>query len=238
MVLYIIVRYPLLLLAPLGFSVLRREPRRCDLLGLWLLTSLFGASMGGNWFPHYFQQVLPPLAVAVALALRALASSAQQSRPALRWCWPPWRVTTVLSLIYLAATVGFVLLPSPDASRLVIDHSHPPTATRDVAHYLRTHTAPQDRIYVAYGQGDIYYLSQRRPAARWLHTNEIRRIPGAFDEQMALLTAPTTAPRYIVAAQDFDHRGLDADGVLRSIVARRYVLETTIGGIPLYRRID
>lgn len=194
--------------------------------------------MGGNWFPHYFQQVLPPLAVAVALGLRALASSAQQLRPALWWCWPPLRVTTVLSLIYLAATVGLVLLPSADASRLVIDHSHPPTATRDVAHYLRTHTTSQDRIYVAYGQVDIYYLSQRRPAARWLHTNEIRWIPGAFEEQMALLIAPATAPRYIVVARSFDYRGLDTDGVLRSLVERQYVLETTIGGIPLYRRID
>ncbi len=237
-VLYIVARYPVLLLTLLGVFMLRPDAYRRDLLGLWLSLSLFGASIGGNWFPHYFQQLLPPLSVAVALALRAMVSSVRASRPALRWCWPLLRVVTVFALLYLVATVGYMLLPSSDASRLVIDHSHPTTATRDVAYYLRTHTAPQDMIYVAYGQGDIYYLSQRRPAARWLHTNEIRRIPGAFDEQMILLTDPITSPRYIVAAQNFDYGGLDPNGTLRSLIAHQYVLETTIGGIPLYRRIN
>lgn len=237
-ILYIVARYPVLLLAPLGFFLLRRDAYRRDLLGLWLLLSLFGASIGGNWFPHYFQQLLPPLSVAVALALRALVSSVHVSRPTLRWCWPLLRVVTVFALMYIVGSVGYILLPFSDASRLVIDYSRPTTATRDVASYLRTHTAPQDRIYVAYGQGDIYYLSQRRPAARWLHTNEIRLIPGAFAEQMALLTDPATSPRYIVATQNFDYGGLDSKGTLRSLVAHQYVLETTISGIPLYRRID
>jgi hypothetical protein len=178
------------------------------------------------------------LSVAVALALRAMVSSVRSSRPALRWCWPLVRVVTVFALMYLVGSVGYILLPFSDPSRLVIDHSHPTMATRDVASYLRTHTTPQDRIYVAYGQGDIYYLSQRRPSARWLHTNEIRRIPGAFAEQMALLTDPATSPQYIVAAQNFDYGGLDTDGTLRSLVTHQYALETTIGGIPLYRRIN
>jgi len=45
-VLYIVARYPVLLLPPLGFFVLRRDAYRRDLLGLWLLLSLFGASIG------------------------------------------------------------------------------------------------------------------------------------------------------------------------------------------------
>lgn len=235
---YILACYPLLILAPVGFAAIRRDTRQRSLLWLWLLTSLGGAAIGGNWFPHYFQQLLPPLAVAVALALRALIVALPSPRPVRRRLQPLLRVYAALCILYLLALIGIVLLPSDDASRLIIDHARPPQATRNVADYLRAHTTTQERIYVAYGQGDIYYLAQRRPAARWLHTNEIRRIPGAFDEQLALLTAPETTPRYIIAAQEFDYLGIDADGRLRALIAHQYVLETSIDGIPLFRRLD
>lgn len=233
---YIIIHFPVLLLTPLGLFAIRRDARRRDLLWLWLITSLGGASLGGNWYPHYFQQLLPPLSVAAVLALRSLMRPLKTSRTVLQWCWSALRVAAVLSLVYLLLSLVRVLFPSSDQSRLVIDHTFPPMATREVASYLRKHTAPEDTIYVAYGQGDIYFRSRRRPAARWLHANEIRRIPGAFDEQVARLADPASAPRYIVEAQDFARWGLDADGRLRALVARDYVLETTIEGIPLYRR--
>ena len=97
------------------------------------------------------------------------------------------------------------------------------------------HTAPGDAIYVAYDRADIYYLSRRYPAARWLYFRELKWTPGAFDEQVARLADPATAPRYVVAAQSFDDYGFDADGALRAVVARDYTLETTIEGVPLYR---
>jgi 4-amino-4-deoxy-L-arabinose transferase-like glycosyltransferase len=237
-VIYIATRYPLLLLAPVGFAALRREPRQRGLLALWLLTSLGGAAIGGNWFPHYFQQLLPPIAVAVALALRALFGALPASASLLRRAYPLLRVYAVLCAFYLLALVGIILAPTGDARRLVIDQTRTPGAISTIADYLRANTASDERIYVAYGQGDIYYLAQRRPAARWLHTNEIRRIPGAFDEQLILLTDPATAPRYILAAQPFDYRGLDPHGALRAVVASQYTLETTIDGIPIYRRRD
>ena len=106
-----------------------------------------------------------------------------------------------------------------------------------IAAYLAAHTTPADTIYVAYDHADIYYLAQRRPAARWLHFRELRWTPGAFDEQVARIADPATAPRYIVGAQAFDRWGFDPDGTLRAIVARDYTLETTIGDLPLYRRV-
>ena len=38
----------------------------CALLTGWLITSAIGASASGYFFPHYFQQLLPPLALAAA----------------------------------------------------------------------------------------------------------------------------------------------------------------------------
>jgi hypothetical protein len=109
-------------------------------------------------------------------------------------------------------------------------------AAAPVAVYLAAQTAPGDTIYVAYDHADIYYLAGRRPAARWLHFRELRWTPGAFEEQVARIADPATAPRYIVGAQAFDRWGFDPQGTLRAIVARDYTLETTIAGMPLYRR--
>ena len=110
------------------------------------------------------------------------------------------------------------------------------SAAAPIATYLAAHTADGDTIYVAYDHADIYYLSGRRPAARWLHFRELRGTPGAFAEQVARIGDPATAPRYIVGAQAFDRWGFDPDGALRAIVARDYGCETTIEGIALYRR--
>ena len=110
------------------------------------------------------------------------------------------------------------------------------SAAGPVAAYLRAHTAPGDAIYVAYDRADIYYLSRRYPAARWLYFRELKWTPGAFDEQVARLADPATAPRYIVAAQPFDWLELDPNGALRAVVARDYTLETAIGDMTLYRR--
>ena len=78
---------------------------------------------------------------------------------------------------------------------------------------------------------------RRRPAARWLHFRELGLHAGRIRRSRAArLADPATAPRYIVGAQAFDFRGFDADGALRAVVARDYTLETTIGGVPLYRR--
>ena len=93
-------------------------------------------------------------------------------------------------------------------------------------------------MYVTYEEAGVYYLAQRRPAARWLALHELAWIPGAFDEQVARLADPSQAPRYIVAVEPFDYQGMDGDGKLRAVVARDYTLETTIGGVPLYRHID
>lgn len=143
-------------------------------------------------------------------------------------------------VVFLGLTLVSVLTPPADPAKLVLQYSNVESPllfpTEAVAAYLREHAAPADTVYVAYQQPAIYYLAQRQPAGRWPDIPDIVDHPGAFDEQVALLADPITAPRYIVGAQPFDVAGLDADGRLRAVVARDYTQETTIGGIPLYHR--
>jgi len=229
--LYLVGHLPLLLLAPFGFRLAAHggDRRARTFLALWVFTALGGVSLGGNWFLHYYQQLLPPLAVALALVARGLLR-----RPVA----PPR-----FAALCLAACAAFAL--AFPIARGVVAGVDPATlpewepgvaAAAPVAAYLAAHTAPTETVYVAYDHADIYYLAARRPAARWLHFRELGWTPGAFAEQVNRLGDPATAPRYIVGAQAFDFRGFDADGALRAIVARDYTLETTIDGVPLYRR--
>lgn len=228
--LYLVGHLPLLLFAPLGLRLAAHNGGRGKraFLALWLATALGGVALGGNWFLHYYQQLLPPLTIALALAGRWLLR-----RPLL-----PARFA-------VAVVAGFAALPlifSLGGSFAGVEPRTLPgwepgvSAAAPIAEYLATHTTGRDTIFVAYDHADIYYLSGRRPAARWLHFRELGRTPGAFGEQVARIADPATAPRYIVGAQAFDRWGFDPDGALRAIVARDYEQETTIAGIPLYRR--
>src|SRR5690606_38097482 len=109
-------------------------------------------------------------------------------------------------------------------------------AVPGVAAHLPANTAPTATIPVASRHAGTYCLAERPPAPRWLHFPELLWTPGAFDEQVARIADPATAPRYIVGAQPFDRFGFDADGRLRAIVARDYTLETTIREVPVYPR--
>ncbi len=229
--LFIVGHLPLLPFAPLGLRLGAHHGDRHKrvFLALWALTALGGVALGGNWFLHYYQQLLPPLAIALALAGRwLLQRPIALPRFALACC----AGLTTLSLILPIAS-GFGAGVDP---RTLPGWEPGVSAAAPIAAYLAAHTAPDDTIYVAYDHADIYYLAQRRPAARWLHFRELSRTPGAFQEQVTRIDTPATAPRYIVGAQAFDRWGFDADGTLRAIVARDYERETTIEGIDLYRR--
>ncbi|HEY8602276.1 MAG TPA: hypothetical protein VIL85_27875 [Thermomicrobiales bacterium] len=229
--LFIVGHLPLLLFAPLGLRISAHDGDRHKraFLALWVLTALGGVALGGNWFLHYYQQLLPPLAIALALAGRwLLQRPIALPRFALACC----AGLSTLSLI-LPIVGGFGAGVDP---RMLPGWEPGVSAAAPIAAYLTAHTAPDDTIYVAYDHADIYYLAQRRPAARWLHFRELLRTPGAFAEQVVRIGTPATAPRYIVGAQAFDRWGFDTDGTLRAIVARDYEIETTIDGIDLYRR--
>jgi hypothetical protein len=234
---FILARLPLLLLAPIGLLVRTpadtgpRWPNRGrTLLWLWLGTSFAGTALGGNWFLHYYQQLLPPFAVATIIGLSWLARRS-----------PKPGVLALQGLAFgglLGLAIAFVpTLIHPADPRTLPEWEPGVSAAAPIAAYLQDHTTSDEMVYVVYDHADIYYLAQRRPAARWLHFRELGWTPGALDEQFAILSNPATAPRYIVLTDDINRWGFDPTGRLQALVARDYTLDITIDGIPLYRRV-
>ncbi|MFN8514024.1 MAG: hypothetical protein U0232_13710 [Thermomicrobiales bacterium] len=233
---YIVFRLPILLFVPLGMWTLRRSgARAATFWWLWFGSSYAGVALGGSWTLHYYQQLVPSLAVAAVLGLNHLLSRPRRGG---------WLLAQALAL-----AVGGVLLvtlvdlqahgPRPaDMAEYANSPVEVVSEIGPIAAYLRAHTAADETIFVAYDQADIYYLSQRRPAIRWIYPRELKWTPGAFAELVARLDDPATAPRYVVGAQPFDASGFDRDGALRAVIARDYRVETVIGPVQLYRRIN
>ena len=112
---------------------------------VWALASLAVIPLGLRFFGHYYQQLVPPLAVLSGVAL-ATAS---------RWAW---------RVVGAAAAVATVVL-------LVVSFAHRPDLTNFTAlgRYVQRTTAPDDRILVWGALPDVYISAQRQPAGVFLH---------------------------------------------------------------------
>jgi len=131
-----------------------KRAERTTLLGL-VVVSAVGAAAGGRFYPHYYIQVIPPLALLAAGYYARLWSG--QMRP-VHW-WPRRAFTYVwLSLTVVAFSIA---------------HWHGLIGNREpseTGRYLLEHSNPSDRIFV-WGQAPKIYLdAHRRPASRFVVT--------------------------------------------------------------------
>jgi len=143
--------------------------RRFDWLFFVLTTGVaeaIGVSASGYYFPHYFQQWLP------ALALCAAAGAGGLDQARLATLIPHWIRRPVLLLI-LAAPLAvalypflFVYTPEQASYRIYPDNRFP--AMVDVAHRLAEITRPEDRVYLYAAEPEILFHAQRVSATRYI----------------------------------------------------------------------
>ncbi|MGI8687033.1 MAG: ArnT family glycosyltransferase [Thermomicrobiales bacterium] len=222
---------PLVILTALALTVYRAslsgDARR--LAPLWFLASFGGVALGGNWFTHYFFQLLPPLAIYAAIGVRAAFVRGETAL---------WRVriATVLSLSVMltAAYAGryFVAQPAEIAWGLYHDRAY--QAQGPLVTYLKAHSQPNDRIYIAFEAPEVYYLSERQSAFPVVWRQPILNDPATFDRLIATLDTPT-GPEFIV---DLDAPHFQrAHDRLRPVLEGRYRLAAVIQGVQVYRRV-
>lgn len=135
--------------------------RRDDLdLWLWLLSGAAAVVAGFRFFPHYYLQLLPPLAL---LATRGIGAIGRERRV---------RVLTSVTVLAVAVTAWFVV---PAFTR---GDNRDTSIALDVAAYVRGHTRPGARILV-WGQApEVYWSSDRRPATRFATTGFVTGTSG------------------------------------------------------------
>ena len=129
-----------------------KSAERLALLGL-LVASAIGTAAGGRFYPHYYIQLVPPLALLAAPHLRAVFQQ-RILRPLPPAAIYVWFALTVVSFA-IAHWCGLIPRRKPT----------------EIGQYLAGHAAPDDRIFIWGRSAAQYYLdARRRPACRYVVT--------------------------------------------------------------------
>jgi len=146
----------LVVLLPFAWSA-RRADRD---LWLWLASGVVAVAIGFRFFPHYYLQLVPPLALLATRGLDAL------SHPYRR------RALAVVALLAVVSTT-FFLVPA-----FTQGETRDTRVALAVAQYVRGHTRPDQRVLV-WGQApEVYWASDRRPATRFATTGFVTGTSG------------------------------------------------------------
>ena len=131
-----------------------KRAERTALFGL-LAASAIGAAAGTRFYPHYYIQLIPPLALLAAPHYARLWSGRTRPRH--------WLLRPVVAYTWLALTV---VAFSISHWRALASRREPSEAGQ----YLLAHSTPADRIFV-WGHAPRIYLEARgRPASRYITT--------------------------------------------------------------------
>jgi hypothetical protein len=155
-----------------GANLLGRHQRRWfSFLLLWALTSAVGVNISGSFLPHYFQSLLPPLALAAALG----AASLENARG---WMLAPaWlrRAVLVGALAVLPAVAMFPFLfrYTPAESVRRIYPGDPFAEMPGLGQRLAEVTRPEDRVFVYGSEPELLFYARRASASRYLYLSQL-----------------------------------------------------------------
>jgi 4-amino-4-deoxy-L-arabinose transferase-like glycosyltransferase len=129
-----------------------KSAERTALFGL-LVASAIGTAAGARFSPHYYIQLIPPLALLAAPHYSELWSARMQPRhcllrPAVMYGW------LAVTVIAFSTIHWFGLAPQRKPS--------------ETGRYLLEHSAPEDRIFIWGQKSKIYLEARRRPACRYI----------------------------------------------------------------------
>ena len=133
---------------PLFYGVWAAVARRfrADLTVLvWLVVSALVIPIGLRFFGHYYQQVVPPLAVLTGCALVVAGRRV-------------WQTLTAITVGLLVVMVGLAVIHRPDLTNFTA-----------LGRYVQSTTEANERILVWGALPDVYVSAGRLPAGIFLH---------------------------------------------------------------------
>lgn len=200
----------------LAFVGRRRIP---FMVKAWLAAGALGVLGGGRFLPHYYLQLVAPLAVAGAAGYRDLAERRVRRRFA-------------VALVALGALALAPQLRLTAASASIQTSSiYPGEAVYmdrgpALASYVRAHSGRRATLLaLTAGSPVVYWLANRPPASPYLWPSNINDVPGA--QQAAFASLRSGVPRFLV---------LQADQVPATGGVAGYRRVTQIGPFVLFER--
>jgi hypothetical protein len=154
--------------AALGLLALVRSGRSkwSIFLGGWLITSAIGVGASGYFFPHYFQQLLPPL---------ALAATAGAEWFACIGFWkaiPVWSrragLTVILSALPALTLWPFLFTYTPAEAVRKIYPGNFFAEMPEFAHRIEAATPPEARVFIFGAEPELFFYAHRPSATRYI----------------------------------------------------------------------
>jgi MFS family permease len=176
-------------LALVGIAVLavRRDRFPALFLAGFAAANALGVSASGFYFPHYFQQLLPAVAVLAAAAIaggaQGVASRARLAGGAALALAPP-----------LLVTIGIWRLAPDEASRRIFPGNNfevMPAIAAEVA----AQTQPDDRVFVFGSEPEILFGARRVSASRYIFLFPVFNTFSDVAERQASVIAEVEAAR-------------------------------------------
>jgi hypothetical protein len=205
-----------------GYALRQRDIR----LDLWLLCSVVGMSLGGNWWTHYFQQITPPLAIIAALGARGLWR-ARNENPGMVLVA---RVAVVLVGLSLLFWSYLTIAPSA-TERLVRVVYHDPRYEQqaEMVTELQNAIPVGSTLYIAYSGGEVQYLADRKSPIKYLFVRDLNFNPAAYQNLIETFSDPVKRPDFVLNASHSRMDGVFGDSLnarasnLQQFLARDYV---------------
>ncbi|SNB44646.1 glycosyltransferase family 39 protein [Geobacter sp. DSM 9736] len=210
--------------------IVRGEDRSRVFAALLLPAALMGVCMPGKFFPHYFIQLIPPLALLAGVGGAVL----WERKGRLLYAAAPVLAAALALWAYVDYEYYFVLTPDEVCLKKYETSGPDFVAAPAVAAHIKASSRPGDYTYQWTFEPQVYFLSGLRAPNPYY---SFMMIPSTPDPEGALYRINRSLwmakPHHIVVSE----RGRGAYGweIMENILSRRYLLERKIGSYSIYR---
>jgi hypothetical protein len=135
---------------------------------LWAIASAVGVASGGRFFPHYFLQLMPSLAVLTGVLVYdrfVNGSDRVLSRPA-------WMIATFLVVVSVGTTSVLYLAPRRAEEQVVSSVYYQKeweANSEALGAYIKERTEPGDVIFNYGRESQVYFYADRQPAVPYFY---------------------------------------------------------------------
>jgi 4-amino-4-deoxy-L-arabinose transferase-like glycosyltransferase len=212
----------------------RTEKKIFVLLSAWLVMSSLGVAAGKRFFPHYFLQLMPPVAIGAAWGLRRLFDSKSLALK-----------LSLISLVIFVPLQGnyqYLFKYTPEEISTKIYTVNPFVEARPIAAYVAAQTSPYDTIAILGSEPEILYYARRKSASKYIYFHHIlwRKDPAEVlaAQHEAVREIENNRPRYIIAVNINASVGKHEDTPEYLFAAMRQMIrqEYSVHGYVLMKR--
>ena len=194
-------------------------------LSVWLILSFASTGLRGGGYEHYVLIVLPPLALAAGFEISSAYKRLQNTKSQKQAKLVSGLLTATVVALFFAVNFRLYVQFFQNQFTPISTSANPfaSNAEEELAEYIKTHTSPDDFIYLWGNNVQLYYYADRVPPIDILWPDYV----GATGSPERIFTDKTT---YIIL-ENFP----PAPQWLLDGLVRQYSFETTIAGRDFYR---